>query len=140
MSHPSAVEMTRRLLTFRTVNPPGNELPAQEYLQGVLEEAGFSVQRFTKIGDRPNLVTRLPGQNRRPPLLFYGHTDVVGVDGQTWDLPPFDGIEHAGMLYGRGALDMKAGIAMLVHALLQAQAAMSSWSSSSTRRAAAKPG
>jgi acetylornithine deacetylase/succinyl-diaminopimelate desuccinylase-like protein len=107
---------------FRTVNPPGDELPAQDYLQALLEEAGFSVQRFEKITGRPNLVTRLPGKGQRAPLLFYGHTDVVGVEGQNWAAPPFDGVEHEGMLYGRGALDMKAGVAMLVHTLLQAKA------------------
>lgn len=119
MSCPSAIEITRQLITFRTVNPPGGELPAQEYLQGIMEERGFLVHRYEKIPGRPNLVTRLPGEGKRAPLLFYGHTDVVGVEGQDWNVSPFAGIEREGLLYGRGALDMKAGIAMLVHALLQ---------------------
>lgn len=118
----SAVDIARQLITFRTVNPPGDELPAQEYLQVLLENAGFSVQRFEKIPGRPNLFTHLPGQGQRAPLLFYGHTDVVGVDGQQWAVPPFAGLVRDGILLGRGALDMKAGVAMMVHALLRAKA------------------
>jgi len=79
------------------------------------------VQRYEKIPDRPNLITRLPGAGDRPPLLLYGHTDVVGVEGQEWDVPPFEGVVQDGILYGRGALDMKAGLAMLVHTLLKAK-------------------
>lgn len=122
MSIPSPLEITRQLITFPTVNPPGNELPAQDYLQGLLENGGFFVKRYEKIPGRPNLVTRLPGRNLRPPLLFYGHVDVVGVEGQAWETPPFSALEQAGMLYGRGALDMKSGIAMQVSALLRAKA------------------
>jgi acetylornithine deacetylase/succinyl-diaminopimelate desuccinylase-like protein len=63
----------------------------------------------------------LKGAGDRPPLLFYGHTDVVGVAGQDWDVPPFEGVIKDGFLYGRGSLDMKAGVAMLVHALISAR-------------------
>jgi acetylornithine deacetylase/succinyl-diaminopimelate desuccinylase-like protein len=104
------------------VNPPGDELPAPEYLQDLLEKVGFSVQRFEKIPGRPNLLTHLPGQGQRAPLLFYGHTDVVGINGQEWAVPPFAGLIQDGVLYGRGALDMKAGVAMFVHGLLRAKA------------------
>lgn len=122
MAYPPVVEITKKLITFPSVNPPGDELPAQNYLQELLESGGFQVQRFAKIADRPNLVTRLAGQGAQPPLLLYGHTDVVGVDGQDWDVPPFAAIEQDGILYGRGALDMKAGLAMIVHTLLRAKA------------------
>ena len=122
MTYPSALEITKQLITFRTVNPPGDELPAQEYLQGILEKRGFEVQRFEKTPNRPNLIVRLPGIGQRPPLLFYGHTDVVEATDQGWEAPPFAAIERDELLYGRGTLDMKAGLAMLVHALLRAKA------------------
>jgi acetylornithine deacetylase/succinyl-diaminopimelate desuccinylase-like protein len=122
MSIPSVLEITKQLITMQTVNPPGNELPAQEYLQGLLEQGGFHVQRLEKVPGRPNLVTYLSGTGERDPLLFYGHTDVVGVEGQDWDKPPFAGVEQDEVLFGRGTLDMKAGIAMLVHTLLRAKA------------------
>lgn len=121
MTIPSAIDITKELITFRTVNPPGDELPAQEYLQGILEAGGFKVERFEKTPGRPNLVTRLEGRGERPPLLFYGHTDVIEATDQGWDAPPFAGVERDGLLYGRGALDMKAGLGMLVHALLRAK-------------------
>ncbi|MGD8402165.1 MAG: M20/M25/M40 family metallo-hydrolase, partial [Anaerolineales bacterium] len=121
MTIPSVVDITKKLITFRTVNPPGDELPAQEYLQGILEENGYKVQQFEKVPGRPNLVTRLEGRSERSPLLFYGHSDVIEATDQGWDAPPFAGVERDGVLYGRGALDMKAGLAMLVHALLRAK-------------------
>ena len=67
MTYPSALEITRQLITFRTVNPPGDELPAQDYLQEILEKGGFKVERFEMTPGRPNLVTRLGGEGERPP-------------------------------------------------------------------------
>ncbi len=122
MTYPIPQEITRRLIRFKSINPPGGELPAQDYLQELLEENGFQVDRYEAQTGRPNLVTRLEGKGERPPLLFYGHTDVVGVDGQVWKYPPFEPTERDGYLYGRGTLDMKAGVAMLVHSLLKAKA------------------
>lgn len=121
MSLPSPVDIARRLIQFRTVNPPGDEQAAQEYLRDLLDSAGFEVDFLTNEPGRPNLISRLGGSGERPPLLLYGHADVVGVEGQLWDQPPFDAEVVDGMLYGRGALDMKAGVAMLVHALLRAR-------------------
>ncbi len=114
------LEVTRSLVQMQTVNPPGDEAQAQHYLYDLLDQAGFSVQAYEAVPGRPNLVTRLRGRGDKPPLLFYGHTDVVGVSGQQWHLPPFDAIVENGILYGRGTLDMKAGVAMLIHSLLQA--------------------
>ncbi|MGD8553155.1 MAG: M20/M25/M40 family metallo-hydrolase [Anaerolineales bacterium] len=121
MSIPSPVEIAQRLIRFNTVNPPGDEQAAQEYLRDLLASAGFDVEFLTKQPGRPNLITRLTGTGARPPLLFYAHTDVVGTQGQQWDQPPFDAIIEDDLLYGRGALDMKAGVAMLVYALIQAK-------------------
>jgi acetylornithine deacetylase/succinyl-diaminopimelate desuccinylase-like protein len=122
MIYPSALEITRQLITFRTVNPPGDESPAQDYLQEIMEKGGFKVERFEMTPGRPNLVTRLAGEAEHSPLLFYGHTDVVEATEQGWDAPPFAGVERDGLLYGRGTLDMKSGLGMLVHALLRAKA------------------
>ncbi len=121
MTIPSPIDIARRLIQFKSVNPPGGEQQVQEYLRDLLSSAGFEVDFLTKQAGRPNLVTRLNGAGERPPLLFYGHSDVVGTNGQRWKLPPFEGAVENGLLYGRGALDMKAGIAMLVHALMRAR-------------------
>jgi acetylornithine deacetylase/succinyl-diaminopimelate desuccinylase-like protein len=121
MTFPSPIDIARRLIQFKTINPPGGERPAQDYLRGLLESVGLEVKYLTKQEGRPNLFTRLEGTGKSPPLLLYGHTDVVGVEGQSWDFPPFEGVIEDEMLHGRGALDMKAGVAMLVHAITHAR-------------------
>lgn len=50
---------------------------------------------------------RWPGRGAAPPLLVYGHADVVGVEGQAWTHPPFEGVLDGGYVWGRGAIDMK---------------------------------
>jgi acetylornithine deacetylase/succinyl-diaminopimelate desuccinylase-like protein len=71
---------------------------------------------------RPNLIARLPGQGRSPALLLYGHVDVVTTEHQVWTYDPFAAEEHDGFIWGRGALDMKGGVAMMVAAFLRAKA------------------
>ena len=68
--------------------------------------------------DRPNLVARLPGRGAAPPLLLYGHVDVVTTAGQRWQPPPVRRRRcDDGYVWGRGALDMKGGVAMMLSAL-----------------------
>lgn len=116
-----ASDIARRLVALPTVNPPGEEADAQPYLQGLLEAAGLEVAVFEKEAGRPNLVTRLAGSGGKPSLILHGHVDVVGVDGQVWDHPPFGAVVEGGVLHGRGALDMKSGVAMMTHAILRAK-------------------
>ena len=70
---------------------------------------------------RPNLIARIPGAGDAPPLLLYGHVDVVTTEGQDWTHPPFAGEIADGYIWGRGALDMKGGVAMLLAAFLRAK-------------------
>ena len=65
---------------------------------------------------RPNLIARLPGRGEAPPLLLQGHVDVVAARGD-WRHPPFAGEVHDGYIWGRGALDMKGGVAMMIAGL-----------------------
>jgi acetylornithine deacetylase/succinyl-diaminopimelate desuccinylase-like protein len=117
----SASDIARRLVSTPTVNPPGNEEPAQDILASLIESAGVEVQRYELVSGRPNLVARLEGRGARSPLVLHAHVDVVGVDGQRWDRPPFEGLVEDGVLHGRGALDMKSGAAMYTHALIRAK-------------------
>ena len=71
--------------------------------------------------ERPNLIARLPGRGAAPPLLLYGHVDVVTTAGQRWSRPPFEALEQDGFIWGRGAVDMKGGVAMMLSALLRAR-------------------
>jgi succinyl-diaminopimelate desuccinylase len=113
------VSIARDLIRCRSVTP--DEGGALAYLQGVLARAGFEVHRaiFAEPGTAPvdNLYARI-GMSR-PNLLFAGHTDVVppGNEG-AWSHPPFAGEIANDRLYGRGAVDMKGGIACFIAAAL----------------------
>ncbi|HEV2477895.1 MAG TPA: M20/M25/M40 family metallo-hydrolase [Candidatus Dormibacteraeota bacterium] len=69
--------------------------------------------------ERPNLVARLTGRGEAPPLLLQGHVDVVTATAQTWTYPPFGGELVDDHVWGRGAIDMKGGVAMMVAAVLR---------------------
>ena len=114
------VELLRDLIRFDTTNPPGNEGECIDYVRRLLTEAGVESHIVAKDGDRPNLIARVAGAGEAPPLLLYGHVDVVQTHGQQWTHPPFSGDLVDGVVWGRGALDMKGGVAMLVDAFLRA--------------------
>ena len=118
---PDPVELLRELIRFDTSNPPGNERACIEYVAGLLRGSGIEP---LIVGDpeRPNLVARLAGRGESPPLLLYGHVDVVPADPAEWRHGPFSGDLVDGVVWGRGALDMKGGVAMLVSAFLGAAA------------------
>jgi acetylornithine deacetylase/succinyl-diaminopimelate desuccinylase-like protein len=120
-TYPNPIELLQTLIRFDTTNPPGNEAEAIGYLNGLLQTAGLQTTLLARAPHRPNLIARLPGRGDAPPLLFYGHTDVVTTAGQTWTHPPFAADIADGCIWGRGALDMKSGIAMMVSALLRAK-------------------
>lgn len=116
----SVVELLRELIRFDTTNPPGNEEACIEFVRAQLEDAGCQTRTYAAEPERPNLVSRIPGGDA-PPLLLQGHVDVVTTEGQQWTHPPFEARLEDGFVWGRGALDMKAGVAMLVHAFLRAK-------------------
>jgi acetylornithine deacetylase/succinyl-diaminopimelate desuccinylase-like protein len=102
----------KRLVRFTTVNPPGNERPAIEYLAAYLEGAGFEVELLARTGERPNLVATLGLSGGDGPALCYlGHVDTVLADPSEWRHDPWSGEVVDGMLWGRGAIDMKSQVA-----------------------------
>lgn len=116
------VELLQQLLRFDTTNPPGNEAACMTLIKSLLTQAGIETSVLARAPDRPNLIARLPGQGTAPPLLLYGHVDVVTTANQIWRYPPFNGTLAEGYVWGRGALDMKGGVAMLLAAVLRAKA------------------
>jgi acetylornithine deacetylase/succinyl-diaminopimelate desuccinylase-like protein len=104
-------EILQRLIPFNTVNPPGNEEPAQLWLRSLLEEAGFDCELPTAVPGRPNLVARMPGGSDGPTLCLLGHVDTVLADPEDWQVDPWAGELRDGCVWGRGAKDMKSQVA-----------------------------
>src|SRR6478736_1953629 len=93
------------LVRLDTQNPPGNEYLVTDFVKSVLEKEGIPVQIFASDPKRPNLVARLKGSGKKPPLLYMGHSDVVTVDPKKWTFPPFSATRDSGYIYGRGSED-----------------------------------
>jgi succinyl-diaminopimelate desuccinylase len=119
------VALTRDLIRFPTVNPPGEAYtPCAEYLGHRLQARGFAVgyhRAEGEVGDsarypRTNVVARREGRRPGPCIHFNGHIDVVSV-GHGWRVEPFEGLVRDGKVYGRGACDMKGGLAAAVIAV-----------------------
>jgi acetylornithine deacetylase/succinyl-diaminopimelate desuccinylase-like protein len=119
---PFTVELARDLIRLDTTNPPGEEHLAVELIERLLTDAHIEHARYESEPGRPNLVARVKGRGEAPPLLLQGHVDVVTTVNQDWRHRPFGGEIIDGYLWGRGALDMKGGVAMLVNAALRANA------------------
>jgi acetylornithine deacetylase/succinyl-diaminopimelate desuccinylase-like protein len=124
-----ATELLSRLIRFNTVNPPGNERAAQEFLAEHLSAAGFQCELLGAEPERPNLVARLTpeggARNGGPTLCYLGHVDTVLADAGAWSRDPFSGEVADGELWGRGALDMKSQVAAEIAA--GASLARSGW-------------
>jgi acetylornithine deacetylase/succinyl-diaminopimelate desuccinylase-like protein len=115
------VELLRQLIRYDTTNPPGNEEECIRFVQSLLAQAGIDATLLTKVSGRPNLIARLPGEGHAPPLLLCGHVDVVTAANQNWTHPPFEARVTDGYVWGRGALDMKGGVTMMLSAFLRAR-------------------
>ena len=120
-----AVELLSQLIRIDTVNPPGNEGPAQELLAGVLSEAGFECETLEAEPGRPNLVARLPGDSEGLVLCLLSHVDTVPANPDEWTFDPWSGDVRDGFVLGRGGQDMKDQVATEVAAA--AHLARSGW-------------
>lgn len=119
------VELTRELIAFPTVNPPGEAYtPCAEYLGRRMAASGFDVRYIRGEGapgdsdryPRTNVVARREGSRPGPTVHFNSHIDVVET-GEDWTFAPFDAQISDGRIYGRGACDMKGGLAASVIAV-----------------------
>jgi acetylornithine deacetylase/succinyl-diaminopimelate desuccinylase-like protein len=120
--HERPAELLQRLIRFDTTNPPGNERPCIEWIAELVRAVGVEPQIVAKDPERPSLIARLRGAGTAPAFLMQGHIDVVPAEGD-WDHPPFSGDVADGYIWGRGALDMKGGVAMMIAAFLRAAVA-----------------
>ena len=114
--------IARDLIRMDTTNfgqgKSAGEALAAEYLEAELRQIGIEPQLFSSAPGRTSLVGRVAGRDpSRPALVLHGHTDVVPADPANWTVDPFGGIVRDGMLWGRGAVDMKNMDAMMIGAL-----------------------
>lgn len=113
------VTITADLIRIDTTNRGGGdavgERIAADYLESLLAEVGIESRRYEKAAGRTNLIARWRGTDPAlPALLLHGHLDVVPADAADWTVDPFGGVLRDGMLWGRGAVDMKNMVAMIV--------------------------
>lgn len=113
-----AVRLLRALIRFDTGNPPGNELPAAEFVAQELRAAGYEPAVLESAPGRGNVIARLEGDGSERPLLLFGHLDVVPVEPEHWTHPPFEAVVADGFIWGRGALDMKDIVATQLATML----------------------
>ncbi|HEY9753575.1 MAG TPA: M20/M25/M40 family metallo-hydrolase [Oculatellaceae cyanobacterium] len=95
------------LVRINTTNPPGNEMAAAEYVAESLHRDGFDCVVRESAPGRGNVTTRLRGMDGKPSLLLLSHLDVVAANREEWSEEPFGGVVRDGVVWGRGALDMK---------------------------------
>jgi len=110
--------LAQDLIRFNTVNPPGNEEPALRHLAAYLEANGVSSEFQQLAPNRGNLIARLPG-SRPGHVVLCGHVDVVHPGASPWEHDPFRADIVDGRLIGRGATDMKGGVAAMTQAVVE---------------------
>jgi acetylornithine deacetylase/succinyl-diaminopimelate desuccinylase-like protein len=118
MAELDVVTLASDLIRIDTTNRGGGdctERPAAEYVAHRLEEVGVATTLLESAPGRANVVARIPGsQPERPGLLVHAHLDVVPADAADWSVHPFSGEIRDGVLWGRGAVDMKNMVAMIL--------------------------
>ena len=118
----ATARIAQELIQFDTTNygegRANGETDAAEYLGSILESLGLKTEYLDAATGRTSVFARVPGAHpERPALVVHGHTDVVPADPANWSVDPFGGVIRDGMLWGRGAVDMKNMDAMIVTAL-----------------------
>ena len=118
----ATARIARDLIRFPTVNWGGGksegETEAAHYVEAELQRLGLKPELFDAAPRRTSVVARVEGRDRgRPALVVHGHLDVVPAVAADWSVDPFEGVIRDGMLWGRGAVDMKDMDAMILTAL-----------------------
>lgn len=114
MHRADPIALTRELVRYDTVNPPGHERDCARYAGSLLAQWGFRVDYHEYADGRASVVARAGGSDAKPPLCLTGHLDVVPLGARPWTKDPFAGESDGDRLYGRGTSDMKAGVAAML--------------------------
>src|SRR5258707_2406841 len=118
--------LTRELLAYNTINPPGMERACARHLGEILERAGFRLAYHEFADARTSLIATIGGGAAKAPICFTGHIDTVPLGAARWTRDAFAGETDGDRLYGRGSTDMKSGIAAFMAAALELAPALRS--------------
>jgi succinyl-diaminopimelate desuccinylase len=114
------ISLTQKLLSYNTVNPPGNEQEIARYVGNLLADNGFAIDYQKLATNRLTLIAEKGLSVERPPIVLTGHFDTVPLGEKSWTEEPFSGSVKDGKIYGRGSSDMKGGVAAMIVASIQA--------------------
>lgn len=116
--HAEVVEICQQLIRIPSVNYGegiGDEAAIAQKVVKLLEEVGIHASIYESAPGRCNVVAKITGQDsHRPGLVVHGHLDVVPVNADDWSVDPFTAEIKDGMIWGRGAIDMKNMVAMII--------------------------
>jgi succinyl-diaminopimelate desuccinylase len=113
------ISLTRKLIAFNTINPPGNEMDLAKYVGNILEENGFDVGYILFEKNRLHVIAERGLSENELPIVLSGHLDTVPLGAKKWSVDPFAGEISDGKLFGRGTSDMKGGVAAIILAAIQ---------------------
>ncbi len=120
MDNSALIELTKKLLSFNTINPPGNEEGIARFCAEILSADGFEVRLPEFESGRLHLIAEKGITSHKAPVVFSGHFDVVPLGAAEWTTDPFGGEVRDGKIYGRGSGDMKGGVAAMMLAAMDA--------------------
>jgi succinyl-diaminopimelate desuccinylase len=110
------IKTLKRLISVKSTLEVG-ELAVAQVVAEVASQRGLECHVDSWVGNRANILCKLRSSGEQPGILFLAHLDVVDADEKAWQTPPFEGIEKAGRIYGRGAVDMKGGLTAIIEAM-----------------------
>jgi succinyl-diaminopimelate desuccinylase len=114
------VSLTRDLLSFNNINPPGDEEAIARFAGKILADNSFLTEYYLFSEGRLHLVAERGLSALRPPIVLSGHFDTVPLGNKKWSIDPFEGKVSDGKIYGRGSSDMKGGVAAMILASILA--------------------
>jgi succinyl-diaminopimelate desuccinylase len=112
------LSLTRKLLSFNTITPPGQEHDCTKYIGKLLEDDGFKTSYYEFAKGRTSLIAQMGGNGDKAPICFTGHIDTVPLGAVDWKKDPFIGEIDGNKIYGRGSTDMKGGVAAMIVAAI----------------------
>ena len=114
------ITLTKKLLSFNNINPPGNEEGIARFTAELLADNGFDVKLPEFERGRLHLIAEKGLSSHKPPVVLSGHFDTVPLGNSQWNVDPFAGEISEGKIWGRGSSDMKGGLAAMILASAEA--------------------